>query len=563
MLFPVKTTFQVIFLCLCLLALTDRFSFAADLGDQEIQRQQELERQRRQEREDARPEVNLQPESLPAANLDYPENESPCFLIREIRLEGDSADKFQWALKAADDAIGRCLGGKGINILMSRVQNKILDAGFVTTRIVASPQDLNSGILVLTVIPGRVGLVKLSEGSSRYIWLRPAMPVKSGEILNIRKVEQGLENLKRIPSANAEMKLLPGNKEGESDLAIKRTQARPIRLTLSADDSGSRYTGRYQGSATLSLDNLLGLSDMFYATINRDLEQNKPYGTNGYSIHYSIPWGFYQLAFNVSGYEYHQMVAGVSSNYEYSGESDNASLELSRVIHRTSRSKTSLSVAAFLNTSQNYIDKTELEIQRRRLAGWELGINHRQHFGSMTLDSDLRFHRGTGAFNSLRAPEEAVDEGTSRPEILTMSLRLQAPFKLWQQNFRYSSHWRQQWAFRNLLARDRFSIGGRYSVRGYNGDMTLSADNGFTFRNELAWALGKSGQELYTAVDVGRVWGPFDEYLLGQSLSGLALGLRGAIKRFSYDAFVSRPLNRPDGFPGPRWVAGFTTSLQF
>jgi hemolysin activation/secretion protein len=144
-----------------------------------------------------------------------------------------------------------------------------------------------------------------------------------------------------------------------------------------------------------------------------------------------------------------------------------------------------------------------------------------------------------------------------------MNLRLNIPFKVKSRNFRFSTAWRRQWAFNRLIQRDRFSIGNRYTVRGYDGEFTLSGDDGFTSRTELAYIIPKINQELYAAFDVGRVWGPGDEWLLGQTLSGAALGLRGSFKKFSYDGFVSRPVNKPYRFPGDRWVFGFSAAVRF
>jgi hemolysin activation/secretion protein len=214
-----------------------------DIGNREVQRQQEQERQRLQEMQDAQPDVRLQQDAAPV-NLEYPESESPCFPIREIRLEGDGADKFQWTLRKVDDAIGRCLGGKGINVVMARVQNAILEKGFTTTRIVAPPQDIKTGILTLKIIPGVVSDVSLTEDSGKYQYLHPMIPVRKGKILNIRDIEQGLENLRRIPTVQTDFKLVPGENEGESRVEVMRKQGRPVRVMLSADDSGSRYTGK-------------------------------------------------------------------------------------------------------------------------------------------------------------------------------------------------------------------------------------------------------------------------------------------------------------------------------
>ena len=533
------------------------------IADREIQRQQEIERQRRQEMEDQAPDVRFQTQAAPEGALRYPADEAPCLTINEIVLEGRDADKFQWALEAVKDAQGRCLGGQGINIVMSRVQNLIVEKGYVTTRIVAAPQDLTTGRLVLTVIPGRVSGLKLAPGSGGHVILSTAVPVSKGDILNVRDIEQGLENLKRVPTATADIQLLPGDEEGESEVVIAWKQGRPFRLSLSVDDSGSKYTGKYQSNATVSLDNILGFSDLFYASMSRNLEQRHPYGTKGHSFYYSLPVGYWEFTVSSNYYRYHQQVAGYQTNYEYSGTNHGTTLEAARVMHRGSKSKTTVSFSGFVNESRNYIDGTELEIQRRRMAGWEAAANHRHYIGALTLDAEARFHRGTGAFDALAAPEEMTGEGTSRPEILKINLRAQYPFQLGGLNFRYTGNWRQQWAFDKLVSRDRISIGGRYTVRGYDGDMTLSADNGFIFRNELGLALGQSGQELYTGLDFGRVWGPQDQYLLGNSLSGATLGLRGYFKGFSYDVFASTPVNKPKGFPGDKVQTGFSVAWQF
>lgn len=309
---------------------------------------------------------------------------------------------------------------------------------------------------------------------------------------------------------------------------------------------------------------MLGLSDMFSASIGTNLEhRHKSFGTQNYSIYYSVPWAHWQLLFSHNNQDYHQTVVGYASNYVYSGETQNTVLELSRVVHRSAKSKTSLSLGGWLSTSRNYVDDTELAIQRRRMAGWEVGVNHRHFIGPAVVDADFRYKQGTGAFRAIRAPEEELDEGTSRPRIATMSLRLHLPFKIKSQNFRFSTSWRQQWAFNKLLQRDRMSIGSRYSVRGYDGEFTLSGDNGFTSRTELAYVIPKINQEFYGAFDAGRVWGPGDEWLMGQSLSGVALGLRGSIRKFNYDAWISRPVNKPADYPGDRWVYGFNANLHF
>lgn len=58
---------------------------------------------------------------------DYPQNEQPCFTISTIRLDGESAADFQWALKAVNDAKGQCLGSQGILLVLNKKLIEVSD----------------------------------------------------------------------------------------------------------------------------------------------------------------------------------------------------------------------------------------------------------------------------------------------------------------------------------------------------------------------------------------------------------------------------------------------------
>jgi len=204
-----------------------------------------------------------------------------------------------------------------------------------------------------------------------------------------------------------------------------------------------------------------------------------------------------------------------------------------------------------------------VEVQRRRMAGWEAALAHRLFIGSATLDFGLNYRRGTGAFSALHAPEEAFGEGTARPEIITTENSLTLPFKLGEQSLRYNGTWRAQWNRTPLVSQDRFSIGGRYTVRGFDGESVLMAERGWLVRNELGLALGGSGQEFYIGVDHGEVGGPSADLLIGKRLTGAVLGLRGSFKGLTYDVFAGGPLSKPDGFRTAQITAGFNLSLSY
>ncbi|KLD64405.1 membrane protein [Dyella japonica DSM 16301] len=549
--------------------LTPAFAQAVDPAAQELLRQQERERALREQQETT-PDVRLPREAQASADR-IPANEAPCFPIQAIRLDGDDAARFQWALKAADikgdPATGRCLGSAGINVVMKRLQNAIIARGYVTTRVLAKPQDLHAGVLTLTVIPGRIHAIRFAPGvDARATSWRDALPARPGDLLNLRDIEQALENFKRVPTIEADIKIAPAEgadaQPGDSDLLIVWKQSAPARIAVSLDDSGSQATGKFQGGATLSLDNLLTGNDLFYANLGQSVFDGNDKGTRSYTLHYDVPYGYWLLGATASGYTYHQTVAGYAQNYVYSGTSHNADLKLSRLLYRNATIKFGGYVRAWERDSNNFIDDAEVLVQRRRQGGWEAGFTYKQFIGAATLDADAAYHRGTGAFNALHAPEEAFDEGTARPKIITADATLTLPFQLGDQRFRYIGSWRAQWSQTSLVPQDRLAIGGRYTVRGYDGELQLTGDHGWLVRNDLGWTVF-GGQELYLGLDVGHVGGPPTQWELGQTLAGGVLGIRGGWRGLAWDVFAGAPISKPRGFPTDSPTAGFSLSWSY
>ena len=137
-------------------------------------------------------------------------------------------------------------------------------------------------------------------------------------------------------------------------------------------------------------------------------------------------------------------------------------------------------------------------------------------------------------------------------EVLTADVGFNLPFTLtapWgAQALRYAANLRAQTNFTPLPPQERFAIGNRYTVRGFDGEYTLSADNGWFIRNDLSALIGETGQAVYVGLDYGEVHGQSSDLLLGTRLAGAVIGLRGGYGGFSYDCFVGKPLEKPRGF---------------
>lgn len=582
-----NTSYSIILAALvCMVTDTFAAPIKPSSEAQSVQQEQLIRDQQQQQvlEQKMQPSVNVHIEGGASQPIlqEIPQNEFPSFEIKDITLVGDDANQFQFALLEAIKQSGfkpsMCLGAQGVNYMMTLVQNIVIAKGYITTRIFAAPQDLNNGHLILTVFPGRVHEIRYNTNNpdanhvDRVRIFSNKFPTSKGDILNLRELEQGLENLKRIPTAEADIQIVPSDNPNESDVIVTWSQSRPVRFSMGLDNSGSLSTGKYQGNATLSLDNIMGLSDLFYVSLNQNLgNQNKikdtggsnlKNSTNSYAFHYSIPFGNWLWNFNHNFYKYHQAVSGINANYDYNGDSVNTNLGITRLLYRDAHQKTHLTIKAWQRESHNYINDTEIDIQHRRMAGWAAELDHKTYIGNSTINLKLGYKRGTGANHSLTAPEETFGLGTSRMQLVTIDTNVNIPFTVAKQTFSYESSLHTQWNYTPLVSQDQLAIGGRYTVRGFDGEMSLMGVRGGYWRNDLNWQY-LPGQLMYVGADVGHV---VSDLTGSQVLAGAVLGFKGQMMlggMFYYDLFVGAPIYKPLYFKTSRTTAGFNLNYSF
>jgi hemolysin activation/secretion protein len=88
------------------------------------------------------------------------------------------------------------------------------------------------------------------------------------------------------------------------------------------------------------------------------------------------------------------------------------------------------------------------------------------------------------------------------------------------------------------------------------------SERGWLWRNDLSASIA-AGHHAYIGIDTGHVAGPSADQLVGRSLTGGILGLRGQWARLQYDFFVGKPLNKPDYFKTSSTTAGFSLSWSY
>jgi hemolysin activation/secretion protein len=525
---------------------------------EELRRRTQQEAEERKNREHSK-DTFLQPKVTTQVETTLPV-EDISFLIHTLELKGERVDEFSWLQHMMNPYQEQKIGKEGINLIVKRLTNALIARGYTTTRIGIPEQDLSSGTLKFILVPGIIRNIHFTNPDTRANWYT-AFPTRPGKVLNLRDLEQGLEQIKRVPSQDADMKISPGDKPGESDVNITIKSSNPFRMTLSLDDSGSKATGKIQASTALSFDNLLGINDLFYISFNKDAQQEEnQYGTRGNNYQFSFPYGYWTFTLSGSSYDYHQTIQGANQTFMSSGKSDTTEFTMQRIIHRDQQSKTSLQFAIIKKHSKSFIADTEIESQRKNVTADEIGITHRQYFGKTVLDTTLNHRQGVPWFNA-QAETAGADDPTTRYKLWTLDTTVTTPLKIGKVEGKYSFNFRGQYTKDLLYTADYFSIGNRYTVRGFDGEQTLLAEKGFYIRNEWSMPVAQ-GKEAYVGLDYGQVSGSGTQWLLGKKLAGAALGIRGNEGSIYYDIFTSWPLYKPEGYQTSPYSLGFQLSYQ-
>jgi hemolysin activation/secretion protein len=520
--------------------------------------------------------------------------ESPCFRIDTfvldvpstlpdaIRKKGASAlplDRFAFAHEWLDHYRGLCIGKNGVNVLTKGLQQAILSRGLITTRVLLPEQDVSTGTLRFSLVPGTVREVRFVEADTRGTW-KSAFPTRPGDLLDLRDLEQGLEQMKRVASQDVDMKIEPTSTPGESDVVISIKRAKPWRVVASIDNSGSRATGKLQGNLSVGIDNLLGLNDILSVGVNQDLYlADKDLGSHGFNGWYSVPWGYWTATLFGNTNTYYQQIAGASQTFVSSGNSQSAGFKLQRVLRRSQNDVLGGYVQVSKRFGDSFIDDTEIGLQARNNTFFEAALTDRHYFGNAQFDGTFGFRQGIGAFGARSdprlpydpeiAPVDAIKpaDPTYRFHMAVIDMNLSVPFAAGEQTMRYVGTVHGQYTGNQLYYIDDLSIGGRYTVRGFDGEQMLAAERGFYWRNELQASIGKSGQMVYAGIDYGRVFGPNTVFLAGTQLAGAVIGIRGGVPSkiagFSYDLFVGTPLYKPAGFETSSVTVGFQLMAQF
>ncbi|WP_074380805.1 ShlB/FhaC/HecB family hemolysin secretion/activation protein [Bartonella doshiae] len=481
-----------------------------------------------------------------------------CFTIHHIVVEGAHSVKKHALSAVTEPYVGRCIGLSDIQTLIKQLTKVYLDKGYVTARFYIPDQDIKSSKeLKFIVVEGKLSDIyyngSLASPYNEIVW--SAFPRLKGHILNMRDVEQGLDQINRLQSAHAQSELLPGREEGSTILNINNHPDQTLRVTVSHDNLGQASTGYARYSAGLKLENILRVNDLWDFSYQRSEpdywgESKQEGHSNNISASVSIPYGYWTFALNGYAYNYQSIIKGNFTDIETTGTSSELHVSTSTVINRDSISLTTLTLGFSYKSTNNYLLGNKIEVGSRQYSVANLGLSHsRQMFGG-TWTFDVGYLQGLDWFHSVKKTDRG---GAGDAELqfskFTATISVMTSFQEGGLDFILSNLLVGQYSPHNLLGAEQMSLGGASNVRGTRESL-LFGNNGFFIRNDLLlrtlpWSnntiLKKVFGELrpFIGLDYGRV---FSQPLYGfrrEQLAGWTAGVKLAGGIVSLDASYS------------------------
>jgi len=527
-------------------ALTPAEIDAANREAQRIQNEQQ-ERMRQQLLEDSQRGKETETEAVPEPQAPTLPKSTVCRDINEIVLTGVTllSEKEKQALVAP--YLNKCLYAEDIEKLLGQILKAYIDKGYIAVRPYVQAQDLSKGRLEILVVEGKVERIILDDGDKNSINIATAFPFVSGDALNLRDIEQGLDQVNRLASNSATMEVSPGQESGSSIVTIRNTPKFPLSIAGTFDNLGGLTTGRHQGAVTLSYDNPLSVNDFITYTHKESLfEDYEFHKAKNDSFYYSLPFGYFTANLFYNSSSYRSPVKTSTSTLVATGTSETKRGALDWVAFRDQDQKLTATLALNTKSTKNYLEGQYLTVSSRKLTIMDADLNWFRRFNGFMLNGNMGWSKGTTWFDALEDNNVATSAPHAQGSKFKYGAGVTIPFALKDQSFMFSSQASGQYGIVPLYGSEQLTVGGFYTVRGFNLN-TVSGDRGIYIRNEITTTLPQQPLGIQIRPFVGYDYGRIEQYKTTPEgeLAGIATGLRFSGNHLSGELSVAKSTDVP------------------
>jgi len=371
--------------------------------------------------------------------------------------------------------------------LRQQISQYYSEQGYINSGAILPDQQFKQGIIVFQIIEGHLTDVRVKGTewlSQDYVGDR--LQPDNDNPLNINTLRQHFQQLLLDPLIERmNGNLIPGTQRGESILEVDVIRARPYQLNLTFDNYRPPSIGSEEGKLSGWVRNLTGFGDIIDGTLT--YSRGTLGGSGGFSIPLNASNTRFNFHFDISrAGVVEQPLKEVDIKSEYSGFEFGIVQPIIQTLNRN------FALGLAFNVKEN---KTSLQ-------GIPFGFSQGADKNGVTKDSVLRFSldfterlehhvfsaRSTTSVGIHVFNPTWYSDGTPDGNFVSWLGQVQYAGQLFDEAGTLILHGDIQYTDDSLLPLERFSLGGRYSVRGYRENEVVR-DKGYVISAEYRYPL--------------------------------------------------------------------------
>ncbi len=418
-----------------------------------------------------------------------------CYKINSFAIDENSTIKQRQFDEVTEKYIGKCFAVRIINDIKDELNSLIVDKGYVTSYALFPAQNVIAGKLKFKIFEGKIESVKIGDGKAGdRMQSFMLFGFAENQKLNIDDINQGLHQMRKLPSSNAKLKIEPATRVGYSNVVIENDRSIPFSANVAYDNLGNDFTGRDRVSGSIATENLLNLSESIELSGNSAINNGDDKGIKTSNFAITIPYRYYTISFNYSNANYKGTVSSLDGDFLIIGSSKNRNISIDKsLVNSKLLTVNLLSTLSIKSTSNGNYLRGLVSSNNKNLSALNISLLMSKKFkNNINIFVRPSINKGLTYFD---ADRDSSQTGAQDPknQFLFYKLYFSASkaFKLKSLSSRilFATEFDSQISRDVLHGSEQFSVGGYFSVRGF-ADSYLSGDHGYFIRNKVNLHLG-------------------------------------------------------------------------
>jgi hemolysin activation/secretion protein len=227
-------------------------------NDQVLNEQRKIEDKQVPAQTEAVPEVKIEV-TQPSSSIQL---QTTTFVANQITIENSTFLTDQDKERIIQPYLGKQITLTDLEKLVEEINTIYRDRGYLTTQAYIPPQEVDNGVIKISVVEGRAGQVCIVGGKYyKAKALERNLKLYPGELLDVNVLEKAINRSNQVNNFALRAILAPGKQTGETDIKIESMERQPWQITPTFDNQGRPFIGMYRWGTEVSNDSLFGYGD--------------------------------------------------------------------------------------------------------------------------------------------------------------------------------------------------------------------------------------------------------------------------------------------------------------